>query len=133
MNRELTEPRYTKLKQKDAVRIIENNNVGVISTCESSQPYSVPVYYDTDSYCGCIKILIRAKECGVLVSCIKNNNKVSFNVIQNQGYCSNQTNSVVVLGTATITPDDTDCCNPCPSCYVTIEIEPTCISGRQVY
>ena len=67
-----------KMKQKDALNILENNNNGVLSVCEANVPYNYSVCYDTDYFCGCVKIIIRAKKCCELVEKINNNNKIGF-------------------------------------------------------
>ena len=129
-----------KMKQKDALNILENNNNGVLSVCEANVPYNYPVCYDTDYFCGCVKIIIRAKKCCELVEKINNNNKVSLIVTGNNsnynmwGFnCNNSKGitSVVAIGKAQIVEDEVDCCCPKDNCYVNIEIEVCDIKGRR--
>ena len=98
------------------------------------------MFYDTDYFCGCVKIIIRAKKCCELVEKINNNNKVSLIVTGNNsnynmwGFnCNNNKGitSVVATGRAEIVEDEVDCCNPGDSCYVNIEIEVCDIKGRR--
>ena len=49
-----------RMKNKDAINVLENNDFGVISVVEGNQPYSFPVCYDTDCYCGCLKVFVTA-------------------------------------------------------------------------
>ena len=120
----------TKLKKKDAINLLEQNNSGILNVCYNNIPYSYPICYDTDSFCGCTTIYFKVKKCSKLADILKNNNIVSLNInsyFNNNCWlgCNNNLVNITALGEANLIENNNDCCNPKDDCFITYEV---CIS-----
>lgn len=127
--------KYTKLKKKEALKILEQNSNGILSVCCNEIPYSYPICYDTDSFCGCINLYFRIKKCSKLASILKNNNTVSITTatITNNNYwfgCSSEPINIIAIGEANLLEDNTDCCSKKDDCFINVEVVIIDIEGR---
>lgn len=132
----------TKMKQQEAIAILQNNSNGVLSASYNQAPYNFPVCYDTDCFCGCLKIYIRVKRCSELAQIVENNGNVSLIVASNNasqnnyswGFNCNNNNygdySIIANGTAVLEEDEQDCCCPQDQCYCNLVITVANICGR---
>ena len=98
---------YEKLKLRDCSNIIQNKNRAVLSVCNYGNPYQELVYYDTDSFCGCITLYFKICKCGELVNIINDNEQASLLITNN---CNNYLETVELEGTLDILEDEVDCC-----------------------
>lgn len=119
--------KYKKIKMEDAYNIIRNNNSAILSACSNRRVYCMPINYDTDCYCGCLKLYFELCKCGEDTNAIMCNDEVCISVLNN---CT----MVSMEGTINILPDEADCCcNPIDDCTIRVEFVPTKIIGKRYY
>ena len=100
---------FTKLKMQDAIKTIQNNDLCTLTLCNNGSPFCTPIIYDSDCYCGNIKLTFE--------TCV--DGKLS------------ELKVITMEGTCEILPNESTC--PClheESCFVTVEFTPCKITGR---
>ena len=65
---------FTKLKMQDAIKTIQNNDLCTLTLCENGSPFCTPIIYDSDCYCGNIKLTFETCVDGKLSELIENDN-----------------------------------------------------------
>ena len=48
---------FTRLKMQEAMKIIQNNDLCTLTLCDNGTPFCTPIIYDSDCFCGNIKLL----------------------------------------------------------------------------
>lgn len=120
--------RYKKIKNEEAYNIVRNNNNAILSVCMNGKARCVPIYYDTDVYCGCLKLYFEVCKCGDATDAIMNNDEVCISVM-----CGNTT-IVSMDGEIRILPEEVDCCcNPIDDCTIRVEFTPNKMIGKRYY
>lgn len=122
---------YEKIKKQNCLKIIQNKTRCVLSMCDGCNPYAVPMYYDSDIDCGCIKLYLKSCKCGQKMNYINCNNRVCILITNN---CNCYIDSVILTGTIEIINEENQCyCKNMNSDYYTLEFIPSHISGRRYF
>ena len=123
--------KWEKLKLRDCSTIIDSKNKGVLSLCNSNQPFAEVIFFDTDCFCGCFMITFTVCKCGDLIDAIKNNNNAILTITRR---CNNYIESVNLEGTLEIIDDnDNCCCKKKGDCFKTIRLNVDKISGKRFF
>lgn len=119
---------FTKLKMQDAIKTIQNNDLCTLTLCNNGSPFCTPIIYDSDCYCGNIKLTFETCIDGKLSELIENDNNCCCQLTNR---CNNKIEVITMEGTCEILPNESTC--PClheESCFVTVEFTPCKITGR---
>ena len=110
---------YTNMCYEEIIEFICNNRKCVLSVAENNAPYSIPMCYTAYQECDQIYLVMKSRECGKKMNCLRHNKKVSV-VIERYGIFGAY-KSVVLSGKAEII-DNCNCpCNDEVTIKITIE------------
>lgn len=119
---------FTRLKMQEAMKIIQNNDLCTLTLFDNGTPFCTPIIYDSDCFCGNIKLLFETCVDGHLAELFQNDNHCCCQITNR---CNNKVEVVTLEGTCEIIPNENTC--PClneESCFVTVEFTPCQITGR---
>lgn len=112
---------YVPLKQTECLNIINNSNIAILSVAKDNQPYSIPMYYDIDTYFGKIIFTMKSLTSSCHIKCLQDNDLICLLITSK---CFNYIDSIIIKGTASL--------NKCSQSFE-ITIIPDCITGRRYF